>query len=122
MSKGIYVDADGRSVRFFGTRKQADPAGMAWHDGLNAKARQLLESLDSYRFLRWDGSTVVMRSRTERDTIAATDLAATDDEWFDGERRAALVEAVVSVINSLETGSTITAPQVRTAYKLALGR
>lgn len=120
--KGIYVDGD--AVRFFGYRKVADPPGLDWHDGLRAAARSLLESpgeTPDLRFLRWDGTTVRAWARADRDAIAAADVVTADDAWIDGERQAALVEALVSTTNAA-TGSTITAAEVRAAYIRVLGR
>lgn len=117
---GIYVEGD--VIRFYGRRQAEDPAGLAWHDGLTVTARALLDGTDDkHKLLRWDGATVRVRSRADVDAIDEAGARSRDDGFFDDERNAALVEAIVAEFNAA-TGSSITRDAVRTAYRVALGR
>ncbi len=125
MSKGIYVDADGQSVRFFGARKLVDPVGMAWHDGLDAAARQLLESLESYEVLRWDGSTVIMRDQIDLAARLRARMIVDDNVYFDRERGKAMFLVLLDEINRLRTllnEQPRTIQQAKNAYKAKLNR
>jgi hypothetical protein len=118
MRKGIYVI--GGTVRFFGCRKQVDPPGMVWHDGLGVSARVLVETEDDFRLLRWSGTTVVRRDQAELDLMEAVD-ERNRDTGFLSARRNALGQATVAEFNTA-TGSSVTWQAIRTRFRQLLGR
>ena len=115
---GVYVAGD--SIVGFGRQDRATVPGEEFHPTTDATARALLSDTEDYRLLRWDGFTVARRSPAEIAAILAADLAAEDDEFFNGRRIKAALTAIVLAVNSRL--STAGLPAITRAELLALYR
>lgn len=122
---GVYYQPTDGAIVFFGRRRNGkDLPGTRWLPIADPVQRAALEGAEDLERVVVDAGAIRPKTRDELAELTAEKLVAGDGDFFNDQRRTALLAAVVDVINSTRAGALdpVTLAELKAAYAANLNR